>query len=970
MYNDRWQKVEQLLSGALSRPADERGLFLDEACGGDPELRREVESLLAWEGRDAEFLDRPAAANQPSLVEDAGIGDLSGKSIAHYKVISKLGEGGMGVVYRARDTRVDRHVALKLLPDEFAQDAARLARFEREAKILASLNHPSIATLHGLEESDGKRFIVMELVEGQTLAHRLRKGRLPVDEALDICRQIAEGLEAAHEKGVIHRDLKPGNVMITREGKVKILDFGLARTSNDQPPDVDPALSPAITGTMTRPGVVLGTAAYMSPEQAVGKPVDKRADIWAFGCIFFESLAGSRAFEGENVTETLAAILKGEPEWKALPHGLPWRLVDLVKRCLVKNRDSRLHDIADARIELEESLRGATEGNAPSRESSGPRPVWRRLIPWAVAGTIAIIAATALWQQRAVSPARQPSSRFVVSLPPDQRWSVGLTAPQVALSHDGSKLVYGAMAGSRRCLYLRRIDEYEAHPIPGTEGAGYPFFSPDGTWVGYFAGGTLWKILLAGGNPQPVCPFPGGDGGSWGTNGIIVFGASRGLWRVPAAGGSAEPVQAKLDFKEGGSHWYRYPQFLPGGKSILFTVKRGASKMHVGVLSLETGEARILIERGCNAHYTATGHLVYGWQGDMLAVPFDIEALRLTGSPVPILQGVIGDTRGWASFSVSENGTLAYAPGGLSGKILPVWVNRKGEEDPLSFDIRHYQTPHLSRDGKMFIRRGDEAERTWVRDLARGTDQPLRKLGGEDGWAVSDPTGKYVAFAASQNGSALNIFKKYLDGSEREERLTVSEYHHYPQSFSPDGSVLAFVEERSGDTATSLRFDIYLLSLGRDRTPKPLFGAATKSGGIHPAFSPDGRWIAYCSTESGRMEVYVVAYPGAGASYRVSTTGGIGPRWSPDGRELFYRRGANLMTVPFTSQSPYRLQQPSVLFEKSGMMDDYVWSQNYDISPDGRRFLMLKRVMPEFKQINVVLNWFEELKRLCPTGKK
>jgi eukaryotic-like serine/threonine-protein kinase len=965
MNDDRWQKVQTLLSGALAQPADARGPFLDEACAGDPGLRHEVESLLEWEEKEPEFLERPAAEAHASLAGGPEASDLSGNSVGHYQVLSKLGEGGMGVVYRARDSRLDRHVALKLLPDEFAHDAARLARFEREAKLLASLSHPNIATLHGLEETDGRKFIVMELVEGRTLAHRLRKGPLPVDEALDVCRQIAEGLEAAHEKGVIHRDLKPGNVMITRDGKAKILDFGLARGANHDGPAEDPSRS------TTGAGVILGTAAYMSPEQATGKPVDKRTDIWSFGCILYECLTGVQPFQARTLPETNANVLGGPPDWGRLPDRTPATIRLLLRWCLQKDPAHRLHDASDARIAIVES---AVLQETALAEKLARRGAWRRAIPWALGVVVLATASIAVWRLRVPSPTPPATKRLAIPLPQEHWWKSGIWGPWISLSRDGSTLVYAVRHGDSSYLCLRRINEYESRRIQGSEGAAGGFFSPDGRWVGFSAGGRVWRVPAAGGTPQLVAESEGSTGGAWSGVNEIIVSQMRYFYRIPATGGAAERLPVKLYENERGQLYFRHIQLLPGEKSALFTVKRGVRSMQVAAFSLETGEARVIVDRGCSPRYLASGHLVYAWESELLAAPFDLKTLRLTGTPVPVLQGVLTDTMGLASYSVSDDGTLAYVPGGVAGRSLPVWVNRKGEEEPLPhFQARHYSYPRLSRDGKLFIRWGEEGQKLRVHDLQRGTEQVLSRQEGDDMVPVSHPNGEYVVFSASRNGSARNLWKKYLDGSEREERLTESRQDQYPQDISPDGGLLAFVEGRPAATGGQAFRDIFLLPLDGGGAPRPLFADAPDNLRFLPTFSPDGHWIAYVSFYgAGRGQVFITDSPGASKKYQMSTTGGWAPVWAPDGREIFYWSsywGPDFLSVPFASGSPLRPEKPSLLFSRDDMWGAYSTGRGYDISPDGRRFLMLKRIMPEFRQINVVQNWFTELNRLCPTGK-
>ncbi|MCH9034460.1 MAG: serine/threonine-protein kinase, partial [Planctomycetes bacterium] len=618
----------------------------------------------------------------------------AGTEFGPYKIIAPLGAGGMGEVYRARDAKLDREVAIKVLPDTFARDPERIARFQREAKVLASLNHPSIAAIYGFEESDGKRFLVLELVEGETLAERLRGGVLPVDEALEVCKQIAEALEAAHEKGVIHRDLKPGNVMIRPDGSVKVLDFGLAKAFSpiDEVSPTQIAESPTITAAFTRPGVVLGTAAYMSPEQARGKPLDKRTDIWSFGVVLYECLGGRRPFEGETATDLIAKILERDPDWTGLPGDTPLTVQLLLKRCLQKDRKRRLHDIGDARIEIEEALSEPWVEKATLAGVSRPTR-WGLAVPWSITALMVIIVISLIvrgWMGSTPSVPRLVW-RFAIDLPAEAPVAVADNL-SVALSPDGTRLVYVGERDGGTQLYLRVIDEFAVTPIPGTEDGTGPFFSPDGKWVGYFdyRAGKLKKVPLRGGGTIDICDAPPSSrGASWGMDDVIVFtrGITGGLYTVSATGGTPQPL-ATPDFEKGEKSC-RLPQILPGGKGVLFTMSTSDidsyDEASIAVVLLETGERKILFKGGSNARYAPTGHIVYARAGSLMAVPFDLERLEVTGPPFQILKGVVtSDIYGSAQFSFSGDGTLIYVPGGpeiyYSRLVL---VDRRGEFHPL-----------------------------------------------------------------------------------------------------------------------------------------------------------------------------------------------------------------------------------------------------------------------------------------------
>ena len=955
MKSEHWRKIEAIYHAALEREEDQRAAFLEKACASDEALRREVESLLAQEGETESFLEAPALEVAARGLEH---------QLSSYEILSLLGTGGMGEVYRAHDRKLGREVAIKVLPKEFSQDPERLARLEREARLLASLNHPHIGAIYTLEESDGVRFLVLELVPGETLAERLKAGPLEVPEALRVCAQIAEALEAAHERGVIHRDLKPANVKVTPEGQVKVLDFGLAKA---QPSDGDLSQAGTVSAAGMETGVILGTVGYMSPDQARGKDVDKRTDVWAFGCVLYELLTGQRAFAGATMSDTIAAILEREPDWQALPQTTPAQIRNLLRRCFQKDARRRLRDMGDARIEIEEALNEPPKGLATAELAIGaaqPAP-GRRAIPWMLGGLLAIMAAITVWSLwRASPPAQRPVSRLVINLPQGQTfWEIN---PVVEISLDGTQIAYLALKGDSRQLYVRRLNELKSRPIPGTAGAFHGRFSPDGKWL-VFGGedGVLKKVSLSGGALQTLCNYreiagQGPLGLSWTPNGnALIFGGGYGLFRVSADGGTPEVVASAVKDVE---HYHAWPQVLPGGKAVLFTVGQIGGES-VGLLSLETGERRTLIARGGRARYVPTGHLVYGWEDKLLAAPFDLDQLQLTGPPAVVLEGLAIYTKevGQTQFSVSESGSLVYIPGGLGQRTL-VWVDRQGAVEPLAAPLRIYDDPHLSPDGqRLAVQIGPESGNSdiWIYHIPRGT---LARLTFERGnmprWM---PDGKRLAFGSRRAGGPANLFWKPADGSGPAEQLTESERVHLPSSWSPDGQVLAFEESHP-----TTGMDIWVLPLQGERKPRPFL--QTQFGERAPVFSPDGHWLAYMSNESGRNEVYVQPYPGPGGKWQISTEGGNEPLWAKNGRELFYRNGNKMMAVEVTTQPTFRAGTPTLLFEGQ-YHNDFNWSPpNYDVTPDGQRFLMIQPgEKEEATQINVVLNWFEELKRLVPT---
>jgi serine/threonine-protein kinase len=887
---------------------------------------------------------------------------LIGSRLGPYEILSAIGAGGMGEVYRARDTKLGRDIAIKVLPDAFARDFARMSRFGREAKLLASLNHPNIASIYGLEDSGSTHALVMELAEGPTLADRIKQGPIPIDEALPIARQMADALEYAHEKSVIHRDLKPANIKVAVDDTVKILDFGLAKALEEDPASVDISTSPTLSRMATMQGVLLGTAAYMSPEQAKAKPVDRRTDIWAFGCVLYEMLTGKMAFTGETVTDTLASIIKEEPDWKLLPSATPMRVRVLLQRCLQKDPKQRLRDIGDARISLDEVLSDAPDV-AIALSPAAVRPAWRRALPWVAAVVLSIVTAAiagiGVWNLKP-SPLK-PVTRFTITLPPGQRLA-GSAA--LALSPDGSKLAYVATTQtSLQQIYLRAMDNSETKPIPGTEGATQPFFSPDGQWVGFFAGGKLKKISVYGTVAQVLADAAIPLGGSWGSQNTIVFEAGLSVLQQIRDGGGAPQSVTRLEKDEVAHNW---PEFLPGSKAVVFGVP---STSTIAVQLMGSSERRDLLKQtGAIPRYASSGHLIYAQAGNLMAVPFDLERLEVTGTAVPVVQGVLQSSNVGqpAQYSVSDTGTLAYVPGGVAatqGKL--VWVNRAGTEQPLAAPARAYEQPRLSPDGRrVAVTLRDEAAgpQVWLYDLARDTLTRFTFEGTTNQSVAWTPDGKRIAFLSNKEGR-YNIYWQLADGSGGLERLTTSDHVQFPLSWSPDGQLLAFMEVFPATAG-----DIWVLRTS-DRKAQPFLQAPAYEGGGR--FSPDGRWLAYVSDESGRREVYVQPYPGPSGKYLISTEGGNEAEWNRNGRELFYRSGDKMMAVEVTTQASFSVGKPKMLFGGSYLQSGGT-AADYDAARDGQRFLMLKPVeqgQAAPTQINVVLNWTEELKRLVPTGK-
>jgi serine/threonine protein kinase/Tol biopolymer transport system component len=964
MTSERWQKIEQLYHAALEREEGQRATYLLEACVGDDELRREVESLLAQEKRTDGFLESPALEGTARAMELNLRQSLNGQQLGTYKIVSLLGAGGMGEVYQAHDTKLGRDVAIKVVPAAFVHDAERLARFQREARMLAALNHPNIATIHGLEQADGVHYLVMELVLGQTLAERVSSGALKIEEALKVAAQIAEALEAAHEKGVIHRDLKPANVKVTPEGRLKVLDFGLAKAfAGNSALDLSNALT--LTAMGTEDGRILGTPAYMSPEQARGKAVDKRSDIWAFGCLLYELLTGRQAFHGDTLSDMIGSILEKEPDWRALPPSTPGKIRDLVRRCLQKDMNLRLQAAGDARIEINEAL-AAPATISPEVLQVRRRTIWQWVL---VAGLACVVVAAivgfAVWNLKP-APVR-PVSRTLINLPPGDQLAA-LDFPAIAISQDGTQLAYVASRGGIRQIYLRFLDSLEARPLAGTEGANTPFFSPDGRWLGFFAGNSLKKISVTGGAALTLANMAEPRGASWAAGGTIVFspGVSSPLLQIPDAGGVSQSV-THLEKDEAWQYW---PEVLPDSKAVLF--KTANSNPGIVIQSLATNERRDLIAGGTFPRYAASNHLIFAQGGNLMAAPFDLQLLRVTGAAVPVIEGVLSlSTNEATQYGISSSGALVYIPGKPTGARRLVWVNRNGTEQILAAPPHNYQNPRVSPDGRrVAVSITEQDTQTWLYDFARDTLTRLTFGGTLNELPAWSPDGKRIAFTSNREGPE-NIFWQLADGSGGLERLTTGKLDQAPRSFSPNGQLLAFVE-RDPNTG----FDIWVLRMsdpsagsGQGRKAQPFLNTPfTESA---PNFSPDGHWLAYVSDESGRMEIYIQPYPGPRGKYQIPTDDGREPVWNPNGRELFYRSGDKMMAVDIMRRPSFTVGKPRMLFQ-GVYLRAFGVQPMYDVSPDGQRFLMIKPSEQPISltQIVVVQNWFEELKQIVPTGKK
>ncbi|MGO9255908.1 MAG: protein kinase domain-containing protein [Bryobacteraceae bacterium] len=887
-------------------------------------------------------------------------------SIAHYRIVSKLGEGGMGAVYRATDTKLNRDVAIKILPPAFAEDPGRMARFEREAQVLASLNHPNIAAIYGIEQGA----IIMELVEGEDL-----KGPVPIETALDYARQIAAGLEAAHEKGVVHRDLKPANIKVTgpasgHPGVVKLLDFGLAKATESAPASSS-TQSPTLSLAMTQVGTILGTAAYMSPEQARGKPVDKRADIWAYGVVLYEMLTGRQLFGGgETVSDTLAAVLKSDPDWSALPAATPPRVRRLIERCLRKNPKQRLRDIGDARLTLDEAE------PEPVAAAPSPRRAW---LPWAVVGVMMVAsAAVAVWGWLRPAPER-PVVRVATSM------AVRNLPGALAISPDGSRIAFVSGTGTG-LIYVRAMDQLEAKPIAGTEGASFLSFSPDGSQISFVdsrpSPNVLKKVAIAGGVVQTLAPIGNqrtGPHQSWASGGNILFIDNGVLMGIPSTGG--KPVVLARPDIEKSEVFYYSGQLLPGGREILLSVFGGQTGNPIIALDPQTGAKKRLlvtptaaIAQFVPAGAPATaGYLVYyvASTGSLMAAPFDAERLEIKGDPVPVIDGVLGYTTSpFAFFAISNSGTLVYVPGTVaqsSGNTL-VWVDRQGAEEPLAAPPQSYRSARVSPADANRIALGilsNGSSDIWVYDTARGILDRISNDGFSFG-PIWTPDGKGIVYERNPGSGHPAAMWAPADRSAppsaiatRREKGPIA-----PSSVSSDGKlVLGYYPLEKGLWAAPLEG---FANGGSSKGAGPRSILESEFAKWTPDLSPDGHWVAYSADDTGRQEIYVTAYSDAGPKVTISADGGTLPRWSRNGRELFYRSGNKMMAVEVQTVPTFRAGRPKVLFEAA--------YRGYDVSADGHRFLMVKppaaqQSPPASDQVMIVFNWLEELRRRLPAGK-
>ena len=873
-----------------------------------------------------------------------------GSRLGSYEITAELGAGGMGRVYRARDTRLGREVAIKIVHPHLARDPEHIRRFRQEAESLAAVAHPNVATVYQFEETDAFFYLVMELVPGDTLLDRLTHGPFTLRETLVIASQVAAAIEVAHEKSIIHRDLKPANIKITSDGVVKVLDFGLAKMLRGESSGASVMSTAA---RLTQEGTILGTVAYMSPEQTRGRAVDRRTDIWAFGCVMFEMLSSRQAFAGDTAMDTMANVLEREPRWALLPEETPASIRRLIGRCLEKDLSRRLRDIGDARLDIDEAL---SEESAPATRPAGARGEARTLVrtiaALGMAGGIGALAAMGLMRTRA-APAGL-AVQFVVPLPASAQLA-NLDFPAVAVSPDGSLIAYVASAGGRPQLFIRPLQSLDARALPQTEDAISPFFSPDGRWLGFFSGGQLKKVPVAGGIPTVVCDAQVGFGATWGSNDVIVFAAATGtgLSRVPAAGGTATPATT-LNVDDG-EFSHRWPDLLPDGDTVLFTVGKIGSwdDAQIVAQSLSSGRRTVLIDGGTSPRYVRTGHLVYARGGDLMAVPFDRATLDVRGAPVRVIERVLQSVDGAAQVSVSAAGHLVYAAGrfGAADRQL-ISVDRSGAVIPLAAPVQPYAAPRVSPDGQqLIVAVMGSVDSLWRYEIAQGRLTQFA-FEGSNAFPVWAPNGRRLAFSSTRAG-VLNLFVQTLDTNVPPERVTPSESAQVPGSWSPDEQMLVYVE-RHPNTGR----DIWILPTSGDRTPYSFL--TTDFDESSPRASPNGSIIAYVSNESGRNEVYLRPLRGPLPVQRVSGAGGTEPVWAPSGRELFYRNGDELMSVaidPATS----RVGAATTVFRGSFVPGTVDYS-NYDVTPDGLRFVMVREIdRGQPGELRAILNWLSSL---------
>ncbi len=964
--SERWRRIEELCEGALRLEPGERATYLAAECGPDEDLRREVEALLAHEGSAEGFLAAPVDAVAARVFAAPPERDLVGQRLGDYDVVARLGAGGMGVVYRAKDRKLGREVAIKVLPAALEVDSARLARFEREARLLATVNHPHIGAIYGLVEADGIRALVLELIEGETLAAALGRGRLPVQRTLALATQMADALEHAHRRGVTHRDLKPSNIMLT-PGGVKLLDFGVGKWTPRGGESPVPGFS-----TVTEDGTIVGTLHYMAPEQLQGRDADARSDVFSFGAVLYEMLAGRKAFDGPSQASIIAAILEA-PTPTLADGGGAWspRLDRVVGKCLAKDPDQRWQSAHDLGDELKWIADEAAHPLAPAAGAAATTPAPRRFLATpvlAAAGLLALVlagwAAWTRWPPPSSVPVAGLPVRFVVQPPPGVAMRGG--HEDFEISPDGSQLVYrGSERPYASRLYVRRLDRFETIPLPGTERGRVQVYSPDGQWVAFAGDDTLNKVRAS----ADSSPLKVADGTgtvhylTWPTPDTMFFAArEKPIRRVFAQGG--EPT-AVTSVRTDGEIDHHSPTLLPGGDALLFAVHGKRNRFSIAVQSLRSNERKTLIESGFAPQYSRTGHLLFARGSAILAVPFDANRLEMTGPPVTLLEQVSTDRRsGVAAFRVTTTGTLVYQPvRSRVGRVL-TWVDRAGNETPLPVAARAFDTPRVSPDGKHLaftVADGDRRD-IWTYEIA--SDKLTRVTQESDNWGpLWTRDGSAVVYATDRADTSQVVLQR-LDGSAPV-TLGSSSNDLWPAAFSVDQKTLVVQEQPPTDD-----FFVSRLTLDTGGRPEPLIEGPGLPWGA--SVSPDGRWVVYTADQSGRSEIFIQGFPGAGARRQVTVDGGREPVWRHDGRELFYRSERRMFAVAIDTTRGLSRGKPTLLFDRDrGHVMSYLDSSSlglsYDVAPDGR-FLMIKSAPEEGApvQLNVVLNWASELLSRVP----
>lgn len=967
-----FRRARGIFESVLESPVADRPRLIEQACGEDTRLLTVVQAMLRADAEPHPVLDG-------TPISPPGRWSPGTLLVGQFRIVSLLGRGGMGEVYRARDETLSREVALKVLPTSGVENNGldeRLARFEREAQILAAVNHVNIAAIYGVASVDGFRALVLELVEGPTLEERLAAGPIPVDDVVSIARQIAVGLEAAHELGIVHRDLKPSNIKLRPDGTVKLLDFGLAKVV--QPEGAAPGVttaSPVITGpSIVQRGVLFGTAAYMSPEQARGRDADRRSDVWAFGAVLYELLSGERTFTGEDVAETLAAVLRADIDLSRLPAGTPPALRQLVSRCLERDSMRRLRDIGEARIALEDLEQSqASITRVPATSPTEPRRWALAAAAAAVAVLGAVVVTVVLWTN--TPPSEPPVTRFVLSTRADQTLLVDPQSRDLAITPDGSRVVYkGGARLDRTQLLAYALDQLTPQPLTQSGLPKGPFVSPDGQWVGFFepgaAGVILKKVAMTGGPPVTLARLDGPSrGATWGANGTILAASaesSTGLLQIPASGGDATVVTRPARERGEGDHLW--PEFLPDREAVLYTITPSngdVSGAAVAVLDLATGASKTVIRGASQARYLASGHLVYLAHGALWAVGFDVDRRETAGAAKVVVPQVVTLPTGVAEFDVARDGTLVYVASGGSSEAhrTLVWVDRSGREAPLSAPPHPYGTLRLSPDGtRAALEIQDDDNDIWVWDFAREIMTRVTNSPGLDQSPVWMPDGRRLVFSSQAMGALGSLFGQAADGSGPAERLTQSRSIQRASAVLPDGSGILFSDNEG----------IHVLALGDKRAVRTLFGSgrAVRTGVV----SPDGRWLAYVVRDRDAPPQVFVSPMGNPDRERtiVSKDGGTQPRWSPDGREIFFIGADGILMsaavhagVTVAVGSPRRVL-PRPYYNGLGLIER---PDTYDVASDGRRFLMLKQLTEpnqplEPATVVVVRNWAEEVRRL------